>query len=152
MPRSTWKRLKMLSLTYTVCFQKRQRELSNIFLKQDLQKLLKIFFLVWINHFGTLYSMMIIIYFYCFHSEKLNVLEQIPPAGFGSFELLDRSEKKLEAGCCCPFKISPEVGRKENLGKDNIVGLTFPCQLSDYVRSSKRLAALTCTMMRTTIS
>lgn len=82
---------------------------------------------------------MIIIYFYCLHSEKLNVLEQIPPAVFGSFELLDRSEKKLEVGGCCPFKISPEVRRKENLGKDNIVVLTFPCQLSDCVRSRKRL-------------
>lgn len=94
---------------------------------------------MWINHFCALYSMMIIIYFYCFYSEKLNVLDQIPPAVFGSFELLDRSEKKLEAACCCPFKISLEVWRKENLGKDNIVALTFPCQLSNYVRSSKRL-------------
>lgn len=95
---------------------------------------------MWANNFGTLYSTMIIIYFYCFHSEKLNVLEQIPPAVFGSFELLDRFEKKLEAGCCCLFKISPEVRRKENLGKDNIVALPFPCQLSDDARSSKRLA------------
>lgn len=62
--------------------------------------------------------MMIIIYFYYFHSEKLYVLEQTPSAVLGFFELLDRSEKKLEAGCYCPFKISPEMQRKENLGKD----------------------------------
>lgn len=37
--------------------------------------------------------MMIIIYFYCFHSEKLNVLEQTPHAVLGFFELLDRSER-----------------------------------------------------------
>lgn len=87
--------------------------------------------------------MMITIYYYCFHSGKLNVLEQIPPAVFGLLELLDRSEKKLEAGCCCPFKISPEVRRKKNLGKDNIVAfsaLTLSCQFNHYVRSNKRLA------------
>lgn len=87
--------------------------------------------------------MMITIYYYCFHSGKLNVLEQIPPAVFGLLELLDRSKKKLEAGCCCPFKISPEVRRKENLGKENTVAfsaLTFPYQFNHYVRSNKRHA------------
>lgn len=85
--------------------------------------------------------MMIIIYFYCFHSEKLNALDLFLPAVFGSSELLDVSEKKLETGCCCPFKICPDVQRKENLGKDNTVGLTFSCQLIYYVWSSKRLAS-----------
>lgn len=71
--------------------------------------------------------MMIIIYFYCFHSENLSVLEQTPPAVLGFFELLDRSEKKLEAGCCCPFKISPGMQKKENHGKGKIVAPAFPC-------------------------
>lgn len=48
------------------------------------------------------------------------------PAVLGFFELLDRSEKKLEAGCCCPFKISPGMQRKENLGKGKIVPPAFP--------------------------
>lgn len=83
---------------------------------------------------------MTIIYFCSFHSRKLNVLEQIPPAVSGFFELLDRSEKKLEAGCCCSFKISLEVRRKESLGKDNMVALTFACQLSEYVRCTRKLS------------
>lgn len=53
-------------------------------------------------------------------------MEQISPVTFGSIKLLDWSEKKkMEAGCCCPFKISPEVRRKEKLGKDNIDTFSF---------------------------
>lgn len=134
MPRFTWKRLKMLSLIYSYALsvlkkqtKPKQNRVKQYFLTARVVKGSKIFFLVWINHFSTLYSMMIIIYFYCFHSEKLSVLEQTPPAVFGFFELLDRSEKKLEAGCCYPFKISPEMWRKENLRKGKVIALAFPC-------------------------